>query len=146
MPLKRLLWRGVLTIAMTSSSGSIASSVPARNPDQFFTCSSDRKRWMRLQVNGQFVAHLLSGTSTYPWIDTGLRFCITPSRTNTTIGSPQSRQGASIWIVLPGNTQQTARDSNPHCANHFWCPSMVMRYCVGRLLKGANDAIRSVPG
>jgi hypothetical protein len=51
-------------MVITSASGRIASSVPARNPDQRFACSSDRKRWMRLHVNGQSFAHLPKGTST----------------------------------------------------------------------------------
>ena len=62
-----------------------------------------------------------------------------PSSISMAIGSPQSRQGASIRIVLPGNNQPTASDSKPHCADHFCSPSMVMRYWVGRLLNGAND-------
>jgi hypothetical protein len=48
---------GVLTADMTAESGRIPSSVPARNPDQRLACSSDRKRWMRLHVNGQSLDH-----------------------------------------------------------------------------------------
>jgi len=69
-----------------------------------------------------------------------------PSRMTTRSGSPQSRQGKSIVTALPGNSQQTASDSNAHCPNHFCCPSMVIRYWVGRLLKGAKETIRSVRG
>ncbi len=49
---------------MTEESGRIASSVPALNPDQRRACSSDRKRWMRLHVNGQLLDHWLIGRST----------------------------------------------------------------------------------
>jgi len=54
----------VLRMVMISAIGRIASAVPALNPDQFFTCSSDRKRWMRLQVKGQSLAQLFKGIST----------------------------------------------------------------------------------
>jgi hypothetical protein len=49
---------------MTEESGRIASSVPARNFDQLLACSSDRKRWIRLHVNGQSFDHWLRGMST----------------------------------------------------------------------------------
>lgn len=64
----------------------------------------------------------------------------------TRSGSPQSRQGKSTVTALPGNSQPTASDSNAHWPNHFCCPSMVIRYCVGRLLKGAKDTMWSVRG
>jgi hypothetical protein len=51
-----------------------------------------------------------------------------PSRISTEIGSPQSKQGQSTSTVSPGKSQQTASDSNPHWANHFCSPLMVMRY------------------
>ena len=41
---------------------------------------------------------------------------------------PQSRHRASICTVRPGNSQQTAGASRPHCANHRWCPSTATRY------------------
>ena len=73
-------------------------------------------------------------------------FRILPSRSTTWRGSPQSRQGKSTVTVLPGKSQQTASDSNAHWPNHFCWPSMVMRYWVGRLLKGAKETIWSVRG
>ena len=39
---------------------------------------------------------------------------IFPSLTSKTIGSLQSKQTVSIFMVLPGNNQQTASDSNAH--------------------------------
>ena len=48
--------------------------------------------------------------------------------------------------VLPGKSQQTASDSKAHWANHFCSPSMVIRYCVGRLLKGAMETTVSTLG
>src|SRR5438093_12082474 len=71
---------------------------------------------------------------------------IRPSRTAISIGSPQSRHGASISTVRPGNAQHAASASRPHWANHFHSPPTPSRYCVGRLLNGGNDAIRSVSG
>jgi hypothetical protein len=49
-PFSFAMCRGVLTIDSTDASGRIASSVPARNPDQLLACSSDRKRWRWLHV------------------------------------------------------------------------------------------------
>lgn len=60
-PFSLALCLGVLTMAMISSRGRIASSVPATNPDQLRTCSSDRKRWMLLQVKGKSLAQFLIG-------------------------------------------------------------------------------------
>ncbi len=62
-PLSFSRWRGVLMIDSTEERGRIASSVPARNPDQRFACSSDRKRWIRLHVNGQSLDQSRNGTS-----------------------------------------------------------------------------------
>jgi hypothetical protein len=59
----------------------------------------------------------------------------------TDMGSPQSRQGASIRTVLPGKSQRTASDSNPHWANHFRSPSTVTRYWVGRLWNGGKETM-----
>jgi hypothetical protein len=101
---------------------------------------------MVLQAKGMSSRHFQKGTATYAISPSGSLFKTTPSRISTRIGSPQSRQGASIRTVLPANSQQTASDSNPHWPNHFCWPSIVMRYCVGRLLNGANEAIRSVFG
>lgn len=56
--------RGVLMMDITEDRGRIPSSVPARNPDQLLACSSDRKRWMWLHVNGQSFDHWLMGMST----------------------------------------------------------------------------------
>jgi hypothetical protein len=66
---------------------------------------------------------------------------ITPSCTVTLMGSPQSKQGASMVMDVAGKSQQTASDSNPHCPNHFCSPATVMRYCVGTLLNGPNEAM-----
>mgnify|MGYP004012802143 CR=1 FL=1 len=56
----------------------------------------------------------------------GIELRISPSLTVTLIGSLQSRQTLSIWIVLPGNNQQTARDSKAHCPHHLLSPSTVI--------------------
>jgi len=66
---------------------------------------------------------------------------ISPSRIRTRIGSLQSRQGQSIWTSLPGKSQLTASDSNPHCPYHFCRPSTETKYCVGMLENGAKDAM-----
>jgi hypothetical protein len=113
-PLSFAVCRGVLMSDMTDESGRIASSVPARNPDHAFACSSDRKRWIRLQARGQFRAQSLIGISMYPTMLPGFAFSITPFRTEIRIDSPQSRQGESTSTVLFGKTQQTARASKPH--------------------------------
>ena len=63
------------------------------------------------------------------------------SRIMMVIGSPQSKQGASILTVFPGKSQRTASASNPHWANHFCSPSTEMRYWLGRLLNGATETI-----
>ena len=76
----------------------------------------------------------------------GSRDSILPSFTLTCTGSPQSRHGESICTVLPGNSQQTASDSKAHWPNHFCSPSMVIRYGVGRLLKGAIETTVSTFG
>ena len=81
-----------------------------------------------------------------PYGPSGSSVSIVPSFTSTRIGSPQSRHSESIRTVLPGNSQQTASDSNAHSPNHFCCPSTVNRYWVGRLLKGAKDTMPSVFG
>lgn len=117
----------------------IPSSVPALNPLQFRICSSDRKRFMVLQAYGRLLNHSLKGTEVYPIIPSGSAFWIEPSFMSTLICDPQSRQGASTVTVLPGKSQLTASDSNPHWPNHLCWPSTVMRYWVGRLLKGGNE-------
>jgi hypothetical protein len=89
---------------------------------------------------------LPKGTATYPIRPSGSAFRMTPSRMSTRIGSPQSGQGVSTRTVFPGKSQQTASDSNAHCANHFCCPSIVIRNWVGRLLNGAKEAMKSVFG
>src|SRR5207244_12250675 len=55
--------------------------------------------------------------------------------------SPQSRHGASMRTVSPGNSQVTEVATKPHCANHFCSPPTLTRYWVGRLLSGGNDAM-----
>ncbi len=85
--------------------------------------------------------HSLRGMSTNPKIPSASAFSITPSRTVTVSGSPQSRQGAWTVMDLPGKSQQTASASNPHWANQFCFPSTVTRYWVGRLLNGAKEAM-----
>ena len=129
-----------------SGSGMMPSSVSESKFAQLRTCSSDRKRCMVLQAYAISSYHFQKGTATYPAISSGSATKTSPSLISTWIGKPQSRQGKSIRTVLPGKSQQTASDSNPHCPNHFCWPSMVIRYWVGRLLKGANDVIRSVLG
>ena len=64
---------------------------------------------------------------------------ISSSRMRTTIGSPPSRQGASMRTSCPGNSQRTASDSKPHWPYHFCSPSTLILYCVGRLENGANE-------
>lgn len=90
--------------------------------------------------------HLPTGTETWPINPSGSSVSIVPSLTSTRTGSPQSRHSESIRTVLPGNSQQTASDSNAHWPYHFCTPSTVMRWWVGRWLNGANDTIRSVFG
>ncbi len=90
--------------------------------------------------------HLPTGTETWPISPLGSSASMVPSLTSTRTGSPQSRHTESIRTVLPGNSQQTASDSNAHWPNHFCSPSTVNRYWVGRLLKGANDTMLSVLG
>ncbi len=86
-----------------------------------------------------FNIHLPNGTATYPMSPSGSWDSILPSFTLTCMGSPQSRHTESICTVFPGKSQQTASDSKAHWANHFCSPSMVNRYWVGRLLKGAKE-------
>ena len=64
-----------------------------------------------------------------------------PSRISMTMGSPQSRQGASTRTVSPGKSQVAEVASKPHWANHFCSPRTVTRYCVGRLLRGGKEAM-----
>lgn len=91
-----------------------------------------------LQVKAMLSIHLENGTATYPMM-VSTDFSITlPSFISTRTGSLQSRQGASMVTVFPGKIQLTARDSNPHCPNHFCLPSTEIRYWVGRLLNGAK--------
>ena len=66
---------------------------------------------------------------------------ISPSRIRTRIGSLQSRQGQSIWTCLPGKSQLTASDSNPHWPYHLCSPSTVIRYWVGMFENGAKEAM-----
>jgi len=94
-----------------------------------------------LQAKGASSNHFQKGTATYPASPAGSALSSDPSRISTLTGSPQSRQGASIRTVLPGKSQQTASDSNAHWPNHFCWPSIVTRYWVGRLLKGAKEAM-----
>jgi len=86
------------------------------------------------------------GTFTWPTMLGGEASRISPSRIRTRIGSLQSRHGQSICICLPGKSQLTASDSNPHCPYHFCSPSTEIRYWVGVLENGAGDATKSVPG
>jgi hypothetical protein len=97
----------------------IPSVVAGSNLAQFLTCSSDRKRFIVLQALGMSWNHFQKGTATYPITSSGSAFRMIPSRISTWIGSPQSRQGALTRTVLPGKSQQTASDSNPHWPNHF---------------------------
>lgn len=90
--------------------------------------------------------HLQKGTGTYATYSLASLFSTRPSRISTRRGWPQSRQGKSTVTSFPGNSQLTASDSKPHWPNQVWRPSMVIRYWVGRLLKGANDTMRSVRG
>ncbi len=90
--------------------------------------------------------HMPNGTETWPISPFGSSPSISPSFTSTRIGSPQSRHTESMRTVLPGKSQQTASDSNAHWPNHRCSPSMVNRYCVGRLLNGAKDTMLSVFG
>lgn len=90
--------------------------------------------------------HRPMGTRTYPISPGGSSTSILPSLTSTRIGSPQSRHTELMRTVFPGKSQQTASDSNAHWPNHFCWPSMVRRNWFGRLLKGANDTMRSVLG
>ena len=85
--------------------------------------------------------HFQKGTATYPISPSGSVCWITPSWISTRIGDPQSGHGKSIRTFFPGKSQQTASDSNPHWPNHFCWPSMVMRYWVGRWLKGAKEVM-----
>jgi hypothetical protein len=123
----------------TSDSLLIPFSVSALKPLQLRTCSSDRKRFMVLQAYGKSLNQSLKGTDVYPIIPSGSAFWTTPSFILTLMDEPQSKQGASICTVLPEKSQPTASDSNPHWANHFCWPSIVMRYWVGRLLNGGNE-------
>jgi len=102
-----------------SRRGMIPSVVAGSNLAQFLTCSSDRKRFMVPQAPGRSWNHFQKGTATYPVTSLGSTLRMTPSRISTCMGSPQSRQGALIRTVLPGKSQQTASDSNPHWPNHF---------------------------
>jgi hypothetical protein len=81
------------------------------------------------------------GVIEYPTMFSGSTINISSSRITTTMGSPQSKQGASILTVFSGKSQRTASASNPHWANHFCSPSMVRRYWLGRLLNGATETI-----
>ena len=85
--------------------------------------------------------HFPNGTATYAMYDLVSSFKILPSWISTLNGSPKSRQGKSTVTGLPGKSQQTASDSKAHWPNHFCCRSMVMRYWVGRLLKGAKETM-----
>ena len=82
----------------------------------------------------------------YPTSPEGSALVTEPSFISTETGDPQSRQGASIRTFLPLKSQLTASDSNPHCPNHFCCPSTLMRYWLGRLLKGAKETMVLVFG
>lgn len=93
---------------------------------------------MVLQANGSRCIHFEKGTAQNPMIPFGSSLNTAPSFISMRRGAPQSRHGASIRTTLPGLSQQTASDSNPHWPNHFCTPSTLIRYCVGRLLKGAK--------
>ena len=67
----------------------------------------------------------------YPNMPAGSEDSILPSRTTMRMGSPQSRQGASMVMVFPGKSQQTASDSKPHWPYQPGFPSTEMRYWVG---------------
>jgi len=114
--------------------------VAGSNCDQARTCSSDRKRFMVLQAKGSCSPHLRKGTATWPTMPSGSDARIVPSRISIEMSSPQSRHGASTRTVCPGVSQLTASDSKPHWPNQPCWPSMEMRYWVGRLLNGANEA------
>lgn len=119
----------------------IPSSVPDLKPPQLRTCSSDRKRFMVLQLYGRSLNHSRNGTEVYPIRPWGSVLLTTPSFISTRMGDPQSKQRVLMVTVFPLKSQLTASDSNPHCPNHFCCPSIVIRCWVGRLLKGAKETM-----
>jgi hypothetical protein len=80
------------------------------------------------------------GMFTWPTMEGGEASRISASRIRTRIRWLQSRQGQSIWTCLPGKSQLTASDSNPHCPYHFCSPSTDIRYWVGMLENGAKEA------
>ena len=98
------------------------------NSDQLRACSSDRKRFMFAHLYARPGPWTPTGVIEYPTMVSGSTVSTSSSRITITMGFPQSRHGASILTVLPGTSQRTASASNPHCANHFCSPSMVMRY------------------
>jgi hypothetical protein len=74
---------------------------------------------MVLQALAEFSPQRENGTLTWPTMVGGEASRISPSRIRTRIGSLQSRQGQSIAISLPGYSQLTASDSNPHWPYQF---------------------------
>ena len=76
-----------------------------------------------------------------PYTPGGSTQVMRPSRISTVTGSPQSRHGASTRTVSPGKSHVADVASNPHCANQRCSPPTVIRYWVGRLLSGGNDAM-----
>ena len=131
---------GALNTSIICANVSRPPSASGRKPVQRRACSSDRKRFMRLQLYARLGRHSRKEMSTNAWIVAGSAETMRPSRTTTRSASPQSRQGASMVTSLPGKSQQTASASKPHWANQRCCPSTLMRYCVGTLLNGAKDA------
>ena len=121
-----------------SCKGMMPPSVAGSKPAQFLMCSSDRKRFMVLQACGNRSTQREKGTDTYATMLSGVVIVILPSSISTCSGLPQSRQGALMRTALLGKSQQTASASKPHWANHFCSPPTLMRYWVGRLLKGAK--------
>jgi hypothetical protein len=56
------------------------------------------------------------------------------------MGSPQSRQGASMDSCLSGKSQLTAGASSAQMAYHFCSPSTAMWVWVGMLENGESAA------
>src|SRR5689334_4363555 len=100
---------------------------------------------MRLQLNAPEPAlDVARGDPTkgaYPTAVSGSISRISSSRVRMRIEAPQSRHRDSTKISCPGNSQRTASDSSPHWPYHFCTPPTLIRYCVGTLLKGAQDSM-----
>ncbi len=146
MPSSMCFMLSTLNICTQSASGMVPFADSALKWAQLCACSSDRKRSICPQASAQCCDRVAQGVLVWPTMPGGLAERISPSRCSITMVSLQSRQGVSMWMVLPGKSQQTASDSNPHCAYHFCSPSMVILWGVGMLEKGGNEAIQSVSG